>query len=52
MCRLAAGWFDAGPRELAWDGRDEAGAQVPAGVYFAELRTREGTVRVPLVRLR
>jgi hypothetical protein len=31
---LATGALAAGPHELAWDGRDEAGTHVAAGLYF------------------
>lgn len=30
--------FGGGRQELGWDGRDERGARVPGGVYFARLR--------------
>ena len=29
----------AGPQELTWDGRDNVGRELPAGVYFAVLRS-------------
>lgn len=35
--RLLEGDVDAGPRRIAWDGRDEAGARVPAGLYLVRL---------------
>jgi probable HAF family extracellular repeat protein len=35
---LAGAWRDSGPNEVAWDGRDEAGARVARGAYFARLR--------------
>lgn len=49
--RLPAGWFAAGRREVIWDGRDDAGARSRPGMYYAELRTPERTVRVPIVRV-
>ena len=49
--RLASGWFDAASREQSWDGLDDAGARVPAGVYYARLRTAAGIARSPVVRL-
>lgn len=49
--RLADGWFAAGRRDVAWDGRDDSGTRVPAGVYFAELRTRHAAARATVVRL-
>jgi len=47
--RLEAG---AGPRDLAWDGRDAAGRLVGDGVYFYAVRegTRESRRRVIIVR--
>ena len=36
----------------SWDGRDEAGAAVPAGVYFYVLRDGAGLLREKVVRLR
>jgi hypothetical protein len=35
--RLGAGSFEAGPHDLAWDGRLEGGALAPAGVYVVRL---------------
>lgn len=35
--RLARGVRNAGPQEIAWDGRDESGERVGAGVYFARV---------------
>jgi hypothetical protein len=36
---LAAGRFPAGDRAVAWDGRDESGRHVTAGVYLYRLTT-------------
>lgn len=36
----------------SWDGRDEAGAVVPAGIYFYVLRDGAGLLREKVVRLR
>jgi flagellar hook capping protein FlgD len=49
--RLGSGWFDAGRREGHWDGRDDSGARVAPGIYYAQLRTPAGAVRSPIVRL-
>lgn len=42
----------AGSHEVAWDGRDESGADLPAGIYFARLQAGglERTRRIALVR--
>ena len=46
--RLVRALFDgelpAGPAEFAWDGRDDAGARVAAGVYFVRAWTVAGSV--------
>jgi hypothetical protein len=41
-----------GRKEILWDGRDDAGHEVPVGVYFTRVRTAEGstTRRVVVVR--
>jgi hypothetical protein len=36
---LAQGSFQAGHQSVRWNGRDEAGARVPNGVYFVRSRT-------------
>ena len=36
---LADGVMDAGPHEVAWDGRDREGRAVASGVYFYRLET-------------
>jgi hypothetical protein len=43
--------FSAGTQALAWDGRNDAGAGLPAGVYFARVRlgARSETRRVILL---
>lgn len=32
--RLAEGWAPSGSRSVAWDGRDDAGGRLPAGIYL------------------
>lgn len=49
--RLGNGWFDAGVRERAWDGRDDAGARMPPGIYFARLTSPGGIVRAAIARI-
>jgi hypothetical protein len=38
-------------RAWTWDGRDEAGAMAPAGIYFYQVRDAAGTLRQKVVRL-
>jgi hypothetical protein len=38
--------------QVSWDGRDDAGRDVGSGVYFCELRTRDGAAGQRLVRIR
>jgi hypothetical protein len=39
---LVAGELEPGFHDYVWDGRSDAGAQVPSGVYFYRLRTVDG----------
>lgn len=41
----------AGTHEFAWDGTDQRGARVPAGIYLAEIRTGWARVSTKLVRI-
>jgi hypothetical protein len=49
---LRPGWRDAGVSEVRWNGRDDAGAPVAAGVYLARVGrgARRAEARVALVR--
>lgn len=49
---LAAGRFEAGGHECAWNGQTDAGRPVPSGIYIYRLRTPEGDIarRMTLVR--
>ncbi|MFN8176669.1 MAG: M14 family zinc carboxypeptidase [bacterium] len=49
---LSSGTLSAGAHTTVWDGRDDAGHRVPAGVYFYELRTAQGSLRSRTVLLR
>jgi hypothetical protein len=49
---LVDGALPAGPHELAWDGRDERGARVPAGLYWARLEAAGRSVTRRIVRMR
>ena len=50
--RLGGGTAGAGPARLTWDGRDDAGRSLPAGVYFVRVRSgmTTSTARMALVR--
>lgn len=50
--RLESRQAPAGPHAVAWDGRDDAGRMLPAGVYLARLRAddRSTAIRVCLVK--
>jgi hypothetical protein len=50
--RLESGRFDAGPRSVAWDGRDDLGRAVPPGVYLARYLTPAGARQTRVVFLR
>ena len=43
--------FEAGEYRETWDGRNDAGLPVGAGVYYARLVTAQGEFRRKLVRL-
>ncbi len=49
---LGSGMFDAGRHEVTWDGRDDAGQDVAAGVYLVEGRSRDGSVTARTLLLR
>lgn len=48
--QLSTGLLAAGPHEANWDGRDEGGAAVASGLYFARLETANGTLTQRVVR--
>ena len=48
---LASGPFSAGTHTLRWDGIDDAGHSVAAGVYFARVVAGAGEDRVKLLRV-
>ena len=49
--RLAEGWFPAGRRQLNWDGRDDAGRRLSAGVYLVTLEVAGRTTARRVVLL-
>jgi hypothetical protein len=50
--QLVAGAREAGVYQVAWDGRDEGGSAVPAGVYYARLMTPQGNFTHQMVYLK
>lgn len=52
VSRIFDGTHTPGTCLLAWDGRDAAGLEAPAGVYFTRVSTREETQTCRLVRVR
>lgn len=49
---LEQGVLEPGAHTRVWDGRDDGGRAVPAGVYLARAATSEGSASVRLVRVR
>ena len=49
---LARGTAAAGHHSVEWNGRDEAGRAVPAGIYFARLQTAGRSLTQRLLRVR
>ena len=50
--RVISGWVEPGERRLAWDGRDDGGALLPAGVYLGRLRAGTDVAVVRLMHVR
>lgn len=48
---LDSGHHPAGRRSVRWDGRSDAGARVPPGLYIARLEAGGATARATLIRL-
>ena len=50
--RIVEGLFAAGHHVVVWDGRNDSGARVASGVYFARLEAAGGTrtIRIILIR--
>lgn len=49
--RLVRRFTGTGPGEIAWDGRDDEGRPVPAGIYFYRLAAGSQSITRKLVRL-
>jgi hypothetical protein len=45
-------WHEAGSHRSQWDGRDDGGREVPAGIYFQVVRAPGGSAAARVVRLR
>ena len=52
VARLAAGPFGSGPQERRWDGRDERGREMPAGLYIVRLEVAGQVLTRKLLLLR
>jgi hypothetical protein len=50
--RLYAGSLSAGPHELSWDGRDEQGSGVAAGIYWVRIEAGAESATRKVVRMR
>ena len=50
--RLATGNHPAGPGFANWDGRDQAGHGMAAGIYLARLKTSAGSELLKLTLVR
>jgi len=51
VATLLDGYEHAGPRAVAWDGRDSGGRLLPAGVYLGRLLTPSGAFTTKIVRV-
>jgi flagellar hook assembly protein FlgD len=49
---IVSGRLDAGRYAPVWDGRDDAGSRVAAGVYFVRLQAADFTATRKSVRLK
>jgi hypothetical protein len=52
VAMLSHGDLEPGPHSVTWNGRDESGHPVSAGLYFARLATPSGTLTQRIARLR
>ena len=49
---LFEGWRDAGVHDFRWDGRDESGGAVAAGLYFTRVMAMDQTLTIRVVSAR
>ncbi len=52
MRSLFDGTLSAGSHHILWDGRDESGGAVPAGIYLVRIATAEGNRTAHLIMVR
>ena len=52
VCRLLDRTMDAGYHDLVWNGKNQVGSNVGAGVYFCRLRTPDFTKTIKMVLLK
>jgi hypothetical protein len=50
--RLAEGWSESSPVDVAWDGLDDLGGRVPSGIYFVRVVAAGAIEAAPVVRVR
>ena len=50
--QIREGTENAGGHVVSWDGRDDAGRQVPSGIYFVRLVSEAGVVTKPVLLAR
>jgi hypothetical protein len=50
--RVFASRLEPGEQRVTWDGRDDRGARLPAGVYLGRVRAGSATAVVRLLRMR
>ena len=48
---LGSRLLDAGPQVIGWDGDDDSGRKVGAGIYLVRVTTPEGAIKGKLARL-
>jgi hypothetical protein len=48
---LVDGTLDSGYHQVAWDGKDDSGRDTASGLYFAVLRSADGSISSKLTRL-
>jgi flagellar hook assembly protein FlgD len=52
VATLEHGFLDAGEHAVVWDGRSDAGAQEPSGIYYVRASAAGATDSAMLIRVR